>query len=270
MQRVQGHVDRHVVVTGEGVDDERVEVGVGVPDRTWAARPLTSAVCPAGDRGDRVVPGRPDRPRRCRPRCRRSSRRAPRQGRRRLARGRSRPESLTVTVSVPPRALTSIASTSSRSMTMVPRTRVNSTRPPSAVAAMISLPPAPLNTSVSAPDCRPRRRRSHLPDPRRTCRRPDRGTRYRRRRCRRRGRRHGRRRRRSSPLPPFSVSSPFPPSIRVGSAVVKAPLAWSIRTVSSPLPAAMSMAANVARPNAEVGRAVVADVDLEHDSDRVR
>ena len=59
--------------------------------------------------------------------------------------------SFTVSVSVPPRALRSMASTSSRSMTMLPRLRVNSTRPPLAEAAKISSPALPLNSMVSVP-----------------------------------------------------------------------------------------------------------------------
>ena len=48
--------------------------------------------------------------------------------------------SLTVTVSAPPSALTSIVSTSSRSITMLPRLRVKRTRSPLAEASKISSP----------------------------------------------------------------------------------------------------------------------------------
>ena len=51
------------------------------------------------------------------------------------------------------------------------------------------------------------------------------------------------------PLPPMMVSLPFPPSIRVGVVVVNAPLTWSIRTVSLPLPASTSIAPKVLRSN---------------------
>ena len=61
--------------------------------------------------------------------------------------------SLTVIVSVPPSAFTVSVSTSSRSITMLPRLRVKSARLPFADAAMISLPPLPLNSIVSVPSC---------------------------------------------------------------------------------------------------------------------
>ena len=58
---------------------------------------------------------------------------------------------LTMTVSVPPRALRSMASTSLRSMTMLPRLRVNRTRPPFADASKVSAPALPLKSSASVP-----------------------------------------------------------------------------------------------------------------------
>ena len=59
--------------------------------------------------------------------------------------------SLTVIVSVPPRALRSTTSTSSVSITMLPRLRVKRRRPPLAEASKISSPPLPLNSIVSVP-----------------------------------------------------------------------------------------------------------------------
>ena len=59
--------------------------------------------------------------------------------------------SLTVMVSAPPSALTSMRSTSLRSMVMLPTSRVNRTRPPLAEMSNFSSMLAPLNSSVSVP-----------------------------------------------------------------------------------------------------------------------
>ena len=59
--------------------------------------------------------------------------------------------SLTVMVSAPPRALTSIRSTSLRSMVMLPTSRVNRTRWPLAEMSIFSLTSAPLKSIVSLP-----------------------------------------------------------------------------------------------------------------------
>ena len=104
--------------------------------------------------------------------------------------------SLTVIVSVPPRALRSIASTSLRSITMLPRLRVNSTRPPLAEASKISFAGAAVEQHACR--CRPGPRRCR-------CRRPGpTGTR----RCRRPGRPT------SLPCWPSMKSLPSPPSSR--------------------------------------------------------
>ena len=57
---------------------------------------------------------------------------------------------------------------------------------------------------------------------------------------------------------------PSPPSSVVGMVSVKAPLASSMRTASSPARASTAILRDALAPDAEVGRAVVADVDLEN------
>ena len=125
---------------------------------------------------------------------------------------------------------------------------MNVTRPPLAVAAKISLPPAPLkmwvskppwpstlsepspgsHTKVSSPS--PRNAVSAPPLPStKSLPRPPKNS--------------------SLPLPPMRLSSPLPPSTSVGFAVVNPPLAVSSRTKSSPPPASTSMVAKVPRSN---------------------
>ena len=66
------------------------------------------------------------------------------------------------------------------------------------------------------------------------------------------------------PEPPTRVSLPAPPSMVVGMVSAKTPLLSSMRTRSSPRRRVERDAREVVAFEAEVGRAVVADVDLEN------
>ena len=118
--------------------------------------------------------------------------------------------------------------------------------------------------------CRPGLRscRCRRPDPRRRCRRRRPAGPGRCRRCRRSSR--CRRRRAGSRCPCRRRSCRFRLHRRsvVGMVSVKAPLLSSMRTRSSPARASTAIFVILLRVEAEVGRAVVADVDLERCRDR--
>ena len=152
----------------------------------------------------------------------------------------------TVIVSAPPRALKATVSTSLVSIVMLATSRRKRRRLPLAARSIFSAPAAPLkrmvsvpawpssvslpspgsHTNVSSPEPISARSLPRLPSIES---------------------RPGPPSSRSAPAPPASVSSPGPPSSFVGMTSVKAPLASSMRTLSSPARASTTILATYAR-----------------------